>query len=166
VIGRANGLRGAVAFRPHHAESRALDTAKALTLVKDGVVRQVRVASARNASGGWMVTFTGVTDRTQAEALTGAVVFVDPATLPPPAEDEFYYHAIVGAQVVTASGAALGTVADVIQTSTDVLVVDRGPAGELMVPVVPAYVLDLDTTARRVVVVDDAVALLDLSDES
>lgn len=166
VFGRAHGVRGSVSFWPHNAASEALKTVKrGVRVDAQGVRVPVRIQSARASGKGWVVGLDGVSRREDAEALLGQTLLIDPALLPPIDDaDEFYYHEVLGAAVVTQSGAELGVVTDVFETSTDVLTV-RMADGELLVPVVGAYVLSIDRAARRVIVVDDAVALLSLGDD-
>ena len=122
-IGRAHGVRGEVAVtfitnRPERHEPGALLRAGDRTLV---------VESARPHQGRWLVQFVGVGDRTSAEALRG-VVLTAPALAGDVLEDgEHWVHELVGADVVTVDGRALGTVTAVeANPAHDQLVLDGG----------------------------------------
>ncbi len=168
VFGRPHGVRGGVLFWPHNPASDALRVVRrGVRVASDGSAVAVRIIRAAPAGKGWALTLEGCTRREDAEALVGQSLRIDPALLPALDDDDaFYYHEVMGAEVVSASGARLGVVTDVFETSTDVLTVALAdgvaPGGTLDVPVVGAYVVRIDRAARRVVLVDDAVALLAL----
>src|SRR5689334_18433889 len=75
------------------------------------------VEAVRDHGGRLLVRLGGVADRTAAEALRGTVFLVDSEDLPPIEDpDEFYDHQLEGLRVVTTSGAAVGSVAEVLHT--------------------------------------------------
>src|SRR5712664_2901548 len=73
-----------------------------------------------------LIALAGVDDRRAAEALVGARVLVRTTDLPPPAEDEFYYHEVVGFRVETTGGESLGAVAETFPTGLNDVWVVRG----------------------------------------
>jgi 16S rRNA processing protein RimM len=139
-VATAHGLAGEVLFRPHNRGSEL--PAGGMTVVlagPRGQERTVRVVQARAVAKGRLLAFDGVGDRTAAEALRGWTLSVARSDLPPLGEGEFYYEDVVGATVRGPDGTELGRVAEILRTSTDVLVV-RGPGRELLVPVVEGFV--------------------------
>ena len=67
----------------------------------------------------------GVDDRDAAEGLRGRFVLVDPATLGPLPEGEFYWHELVGCLVVDRGANEIGRVREIWETAAhDVLVVE------------------------------------------
>ena len=99
--------------------------------------------------------FDGVTDRTAAESLVKAVLWVEVAADEPQEEDAWYYHQLVGLRVVRASDSGdrvLGTVARVDEfPGQDLLAVDTG-SGEVLVPFVKAIVTSVDLEAGTIAV--------------
>lgn len=71
-----------------------------------------------------------------------------------PLEDNEYYIAdAIGMQVYTESDRLLGVLFDVMQTgANDVFVIHMTDGGELLVPVIPDCVLDMNFTDNRVTV--------------
>ena len=57
-----------------------------------------------------VVKLEGVSDRSAAEALRGALIEVDRAALPPLAEGEYYFADLIGLAAVDGDGNAVGTV--------------------------------------------------------
>jgi 16S rRNA processing protein RimM len=103
----------------------------------------------------------GVADRTQAEALKGARIFVSRSQFPASADpDEFYWVDLLGLSVVNREGVALGTVRDLMATGPHSVLVleyqadnqpDDKPA-ERMIPFVSAYVDNVDKAAGLITV--------------
>jgi 16S rRNA processing protein RimM len=89
--------------------------------------RQLEVLRARpfraTGAGRWIVTFRGVNDLSEAEALRDAVLSAPPLDDP----DAFWVHDLIGATVVDSDGAALGTVTAVqANPASDLLVLSSG----------------------------------------
>jgi len=97
-----------------------------------------------------------VDDRTAAELLKGARVFVPRSSFPTPADDEFYWVDLLGAEVVNREGFVLGTVEDLMPTGPQtVLVIARqvdGQRAETLIPFVNAYVDTVDVPGKRITV--------------
>lgn len=95
------------------------------------------------------------TDRTAAEGLRGARIFMSrsefPATTDP---DEYYWVDLLGLRVANREGVDLGVVKDLIATGAHSVLVIEYPQGdstaERMIPFVSAYVDSVDTTARLI----------------
>jgi len=100
-----------------------------------------------------------VPDRSAAEALKGARVFVARASFPTAGTDEYYWIDLIGCEVVNREGVALGRVDDLLDTGVhSVLRVVQGPQGlhsasERLIPFVAAYVDTVDLS-RRLITVD------------
>lgn len=125
------------------------------------------VSSARWHSGRLLVSFTGVTDRTQAEFLRGVWLTVDADQVTiADGPDEFHDQQLVGCTVVTTTGEEVGVVTDVRHQGQDLLVIQppdgSGHRGDVLVPFVAAIAVDVDIAARRMVI-DPPPGLLDLS---
>ncbi len=94
----------------------------------------------------------GFEDRDAAAGLTGMEILVDRACFEPTADGEYYWSDLLGLEVLTADGVALGRVAELLETgANDVLVVtgDR----RLLIPFIRDQVIrSIDTEAGRIVV--------------
>jgi 16S rRNA processing protein RimM len=113
------------------------------------------IASVRASGDGLIASSPGVPDRTAAEALRGARIFIARSQFPKPAEDEFYWADLIGLDVVNRESLALGSVVGLIDTGPH-SVLRIQPAGidgeEVLIPFVSAYVDSVDVAARRIVV--------------
>ena len=144
-IGRPHGVRGLVKLRSFTADPAAIasygpltdatgERRFALTLLADGLAR-----------------VEGVDDREAAARLTGAGLYVERASLPPPEEDEFYLADLVGLRAETAAGEPLGRVRSVEDNGAGAFLALDGPS-ERFVPFTRACVPVVDTAGGRVVV--------------
>ena len=101
----------------------------------------------------------GVADRSGAEALRGARIFVSRASFPAADPDEFYWVDLIGLSVVNREGEALGTVSGLIDTGAHSVlrVVPNGSvptdeAAQRLIPFVAQYVDAVSLTDRRITV--------------
>jgi len=155
-IGRPHGLSGEVTVevRTDDPELRfAVGSTLATTPADRG---PLTVAGSRWHSGTLLVRFAGCADRNAAEQLRDTVLAIDSDDLTPlddPAE--FYDHDLIGLQVVTAAGEAVGEVTDVLHHGQDLLVIEgtgSRSGAEILVPFVAALVPEVDTAAGRLVI--------------
>ncbi|SDH16452.1 ribosome maturation factor RimM [Microbacterium pygmaeum] len=97
--------------------------------------------------------FDGVDDRSGAEELIRAILWVDQDDETAPVEDDAWYdHQLVGLDVVR-DGDIVGRVIRVEHLpAQDLLIVRTGPDAEVLVPFVKAIVPEVDMAAGRVLV--------------
>lgn len=100
---------------------------------------------------GFLAKFVGVDDRDGAEALRGRYLFRPFESIDPLAEGEVFYHDLLGAEVVTSDGSHVGNVQEVYPVKPAELLRIDGPRGEVLVPMVPAFVREFQHKARRIV---------------
>jgi 16S rRNA processing protein RimM len=95
--------------------------------------------------------FVGVDDRTAAEGLLKAILWIDQDPDEPAEDDAWYDHEIVGFDVVR-DGVRVGTLAKVEhRPAQDLLIVDTA-GGEVYVPFVKAIVTAVDLETRTITV--------------
>ena len=120
---------------------------------------QFRISEAREHGGVIVAHVDGVLDRTQAEALRGAKLFLERAHFPATKAGEYYWIDLIGLSVVNRQGEVMGTVLGLIDTgphSVLRLARSEGEAkaedDERLIPFVAAYVDDVDLSSRRITV--------------
>ncbi len=150
------GLRGELKIAPSRIGDDALEAGVELrATLADGTVRELRVRALRRHQGRPLVSFDGVEDATAAEALVGAMLTIDRDDVELD-DDEYFDDDLVGCALVDA-GAGGDVLGDVLAVehypAQDVLIVAmRGAQRErrAMVPLVRAFVKDVDVRARRI----------------
>jgi len=122
----------------------------------------LRVEAARPFRKGFLLRFGGVDSRDRAERLRSLYLLRAVADLEPAADDELFYHELLGLEVVTPEGRSVGTVREVYELSPADLLDVRDAAGRsTMIPFVLDYIVEVDLDARRLVL-DPPEGLLDL----
>ncbi|MFT4051759.1 MAG: ribosome maturation factor RimM [Microbacterium sp.] len=114
-----------------------------------------------------VVFFEGVDDRTAAESLVRAILWIDQDESAPVEDDAWFDHQLVGLDVVR-DGKSVGHVVRVDHLPAQDLLVVRaaGLEDEVLVPFVSAIVPDVDVAGGRVVVTPPAGLFEPLADEA
>jgi 16S rRNA processing protein RimM len=122
----------------------------------------VVVAGVRPFKGGLLVSFADVAGRDGAQALARRYLLLPLEAVPPLAEDEIFYHELLGMRVETVGGEVAGVVREVFDTEPHhllELVTDDGR--RRLVPFAARIVRAIDREQRRLVI-DPPEGLLDL----
>ena len=155
-VGKPHGLAGEVYVVRLSDDPRRFQPG-AVLWHEDG--RRLVVASARPHRDRFLVAFEGISSRTEAESLRGAL-YVETSELRPLGEDEYWEHELVGLRAVDPAGRTLGTVVRVVEGPAQDLLVLKTPRGERLVPFVAAIVTAVDLTSGSVTI-DPPAGLLD-----
>lgn len=162
-IGAPHGVRGEVRLIAFGDDPFALEDYGPLE-TKDG--RVFEIAGLKLVADKLIARLKGVADRTTAEALTNLDLFVARDRLPPPEDEDTFYHAdLIGLAAVLPDGAPLGTVIAIPNFGAGDLVEIapvRGPT--LLVPFTRAVVPEIDLAGRRLVIDPPAGLLADDKD--
>ena len=158
-IADAWGIKGWFKVLPHSARPEALFSSKRWFLQAPGDRSQVfrlPVREAKEHSDCIVAASAEVPDRTAAEALRGARVFVPRSSFPTPGDDEYYWVDLIGLSVVNREGVALGTVRELMangpQTTLVLAAEQDGKAVERLIPFVAAFVDSVDLAGRLITV--------------
>lgn len=109
--------------------------------------------------------FTGITDRTEAESLIKAILWIDQDPSQLPTEDDAWYdHQLVGLAALR-DGVRVGTVARVDHLPAQDLLAINTPTGEVLVPFVKAIVPAVDIEAGTVTLTPPTGLFEDVPDE-
>jgi 16S rRNA processing protein RimM len=173
VLG-AWGIKGGIKVKPFAADPQALFSSKRWFIQPSELPRPpgvkptaplpalLRVVTAKEQGDGVVATAQELPDRTAAEAMKGARVFVSRASFPTPDDDEFYWVDLIGLAVVNRSGVALGDVVGLIETGPHCVLriqpraqgqaQPASDASEVLIPFVGVYIDKVELAARRITV--------------
>ena len=119
----------------------------------------IAVVSSREHGSVIVAQLRGVDDRSGAEALRGARIFLARGAFPKPRPDEYYWVDLIGLSVVNRDGVPMGTVVGLIDTGPHSVLRLARPDGEAnpdgeerLIPFVAAYVDDVNMPERRITV--------------
>ncbi len=108
--------------------------------------------------------FKDVTDRTAAESLIKAILWIEQDPAEAPEEDAWFDHQLVGLSVLR-DGVKVGTVSQIDHfPAQDLLTVDT-PTGDVLVPFVKAIVSSVDIAAGTLTVTPPLGLFEELADE-
>ncbi len=162
-IADAWGIKGWFKVLSHSADPQALFSSKRWFIQPSergaktfsGTLK-LAIKEAKAHSDTVVATAQGIDDRTAAESLRGARIFVSRASFPTADKDEFYWVDLIGLTVMNREGIHLGEVKELLSTGPQtVLVMDYvldGKPHERMIPFVSAFVDDVDLAKRQMTV--------------
>jgi 16S rRNA processing protein RimM len=100
-----------------------------------------------------LLTFEGHPSINDVEKYKGGDLMVPEDDLVKLPENTYYIYQLVGCQVVTDEGQELGVVKEVLQPgANDVYVVKRPKGKDILIPVIPECVLDVDVENKKILV--------------
>ena len=157
------GVKGWFKVQPYSADPEALFSSKRWFLLpsEKGIkafsgVAKLAIIEAKIHSNTVVASAHEVDDRTAAETLQGARIFVSRSSFPTAGKDEYYWVDLIGLDVVNREGVTLGAVTELLSTGAQtVLVMDYqqdGKTQERMIPFVAIYIDDVDLLNQRILV--------------
>ena len=158
-IGRAHGVLGeaTIEVRTDNPDQRFTLGSK-LTLDSG---RELIVKSARWHNQVLLLTFEGITDRNQIEALKDQLLSanVDTSDLGP---GEYHYQQLIGSTVFLNSGQLLGPVTEVVALPGQDLLAVEYQGRQVLIPMVKAIITSIDIENKKIVV-DPPKGLIDVA---
>ena len=149
VVVGAKGLRGEVRIKSFTQEPEGVG-AYGSVRVDDG--RTFKVSVVGMAPGVVIAKLSGIVDRTAADGLKGARLYVDRGVLPAPDDGAFYHADLIGAEVRLTSGEVLGKVSALHNCGAgDMVEVGEGQHS-VLIPLTREVVAALDLTEGQVTV--------------
>jgi 16S rRNA processing protein RimM len=140
------GVRGWVRIQPETAAPGSLLAYKTWWIGNDGDWREAPVAEAKVHGSALAARLEGFQDRDAATMLRGKSIAVPRSQLPKARNDEYYWADLLGLRVVNAEGRELGTIAQILQTGANDVLVVQGER-ERLVPFIADVIREVDTTA-------------------
>ena len=119
------------------------------------------VEASRPHGKGLLVRLEGVGDRSEAGLLSGRYLLRPTEEMEPLEEGELFYHQLLGMEVVTVEGDAVGEVAEVFEVDPAHLLEVRGGGRTRYIPFSRGVVTEVDVEAGRIVL-DPPEGLLEL----
>lgn len=123
-LGSTYGIRGWLRLYSSTEQLESIFDYQPWFLKIKGQWQNVELESWRYHSNDLIVKLKGVEDREAAQLLTNTEIGVDLAVFPVLSDGDYYWHDLIGCQVVNLDGYTMGTVTELMETgSNDVLVV-------------------------------------------
>jgi 16S rRNA processing protein RimM len=119
----------------------------------DGTAREVEVSSCWPHKGRFVLKLAGVDSIDDAERLRGLELRIGEEELAPLPAGSYYHHQLQGLRAESPEGRPLGSVAAVWETGAAPVLVVQGPEGEVLIPLAPEFVREVDLPGGRLVAV-------------
>jgi 16S rRNA processing protein RimM len=151
---KAHGIRGHLRLVPFGETLKGLVVGEEVSArLPDGSIERLITVEIRTQGKAFLFLSREVKTAAEAQRLVGAEICVPESRLPALAVDEFYWHQLIGLEVMSVDGRRLGTIRQIIETgSNDVYVVQEGRE-EVLIPALAEVVREVNLE-RRLMVVD------------
>ncbi|MGW8367546.1 MAG: ribosome maturation factor RimM [Gammaproteobacteria bacterium] len=152
VLGRVSGVLGVQGWIKVFSYTRPMDNIFGYglwTLRKSGAMVRCELAEGRQQGRGLVAKLRGVDDRDAALSLIDSEICVERADMPDCEQGEYYWADLIGMEVVTIDGVALGTVDSLLETGANDVLVVTGDRKHLIPFVQPDVVRHIDLGARQ-----------------
>ncbi|MFZ3070921.1 MAG: ribosome maturation factor RimM [Anaerolineaceae bacterium] len=145
---RTHGVGGEIAMRVLSDFSQRMHRGRKVFLGEEH--RQMTVSSVRAKNELLLLSFEGVLNREEAQALTNLEVYAKVKDLPALPEGTYYHHQLIGLRVFEREQ-AIGTLVDILVTgANDVYVISDLASKELLLPAIPSVILSINLTQQRI----------------
>jgi 16S rRNA processing protein RimM len=120
-----------------------------MTLYLGSTHTRLTISSQRSHNEGMLLGFEGITTPEKAGMLRNQILSISAADAHELQHGEYFFHELVGLNVLDESDKPLGTLTEIIETgANDVYVVTNGQGGELLLPAITDVILKVDLKAR------------------
>ncbi len=146
-----HGVRGEIKVYPHTDDvERFSDLSHLYMKTKEGLMK-LDIKNARYFKNLAILKFKDIDNINDIEKYKGSDLFITRDQAVPLEDDEYFICDIIGADVITDEGEKLGVVKEVLQTgANDVYIVKAEGRKDILIPVIPPCVLDIDTDNKLV----------------
>jgi 16S rRNA processing protein RimM len=151
-VASPHGLAGWLKLQSFSRPFDAIFDYQPWTLRQSGADRPAKVAEFRAQGRGVVFRLVGVDDRSAAEALQGAEIWVSRSALPAAAPDEYSWADLEGLAASTVDGVDLGRVSHLLATGSNDVLVIKGDRERLVPFVMGQFVQKVDLAAGTIVV--------------
>jgi len=143
------GLQGEVRVYPHTDFPERFADLRKIGLRRNGEpVRVVEITSARSSGRVIILKLPGIETREDAEAARGTQLVIPKSWAMPLEEDEYYHHQLLGLEVVTTAGEALGPITQIWPTGAN----DVYETPLALIPAVKDIIREIDLEHGRMIV--------------
>jgi 16S rRNA processing protein RimM len=165
IIARSHGNRGQVIVNSQSdfPEARFKEGATVFARRETGPIEALSITSVRFQQGRPILGIDGISSIDEAERLAGAELKVPASEQEPLPPGAFYHHELIGCQVVTSGGEAIGKVVSVEGAAGASRLVVRSGRGEVLIPLADE-ICAVDVGTKTIVVTPPA-GLLEVNGE-
>ena len=165
VITKPQGIKGEVKVEPYTDDVYRFLQLKYAFFKNGASYEKVRVMGARSDGKSAYLLFERIYDRNAAEELRGKEIFVDRENAVKLPEGRYFIVDLLGSKVLDQNGGLLGTLKEVLQPGANDVFVVKTSGEDLLIPVVDAFVTDIDPDNKVITVNGDMLAEEEVRDD-
>ncbi len=151
-IAGAFGVKGWVKVHSHTIPADNILGYSPWLLEDGGEAREFKVLSGRMHGASVVACLEGVDDRDKALRLRSRKIMVPRERFPPAEEGRYYWADLIGLRVRSVAGTDFGTVAEMMETGANDVIVVQGERERLIPFVIGQYVKEIDLEEGLMVV--------------
>ena len=153
VITSTHGIRGEVKVFPTTDDAKRFKKLKNVILDNGKEKIDMEIASVRFFKNMVILKFKGIDDINDVEKYKKAELYVTRENAVPLKKDEYFIADLIGVEVTSDEGVALGVIDDVLQTgANDVYVIKKAGCQDLLVPAIKACIKEVDIENQKMIV--------------
>lgn len=153
VITSTHGIRGEVKVFPTTDDAKRFKKLKNVILDNGKEKIDIEIASVRFFKNMVILKFKGIDDINDVEKYKKAELYVTRENAVPLKKDEYFIADLIGIEVTSDEGEALGVIDDVLQTgANDVYVIKKAGCQDLLVPAIKACIKEVDIENQKMIV--------------
>jgi len=152
-IQSTQGIKGQLRVIPFAGDASSISRLENV-MVKSptGAMEPFPVVSAKAHGKRVILTLKPFDNINQVLHLVGREIYADRGALPELPSDEYYWSDLLGLQVATETGEALGELVDIIETGSNDVYVVKLDGREILIPALEDVVLSVDLGAKSMTV--------------
>ena len=152
-IQATQGIRGQLRVIPFAGDASSISQLESVMIkAPSGALERFPVVSAKAHGKRVILTLKPFDNINQVLHLVGREIYADRVALPELPCDEYYWSDLLGLQVVTEEGEALGELVDIIETGSNDVYVVKLDGREVLIPALDDVVLAVDLAANSMTV--------------
>ncbi|MBI3603421.1 MAG: 16S rRNA processing protein RimM [Nitrospirae bacterium] len=147
------GIKGAVrVLSLSSVPGRFRGLTKVTLVAPSGRSVTTTVTQVREDRDSYVVAFEALTNPDEAVAFRGGLIKIPREQAPPLPEGQYYEFDLIGMTVADETGRRLGTLEEILETSSNHVFVVRGEGREVLIPATRGVVASVDVAARAMTV--------------
>ena len=153
VITKPQGVKGEVRVYPTTDEPENFKRLIGMEIMVGEELSPFELSGVRLMKRMIYVKLVGVDDRSTAEKLAGAEIYITDAQVSPLAEDEYFERDLIGMEVITEDGKNVGQLTKVIYTpANDVYVIKPPDCKAFMIPAIKDVIKNISISDSKMTV--------------
>jgi len=153
LLGKPHGVKGEINLNISFKQIEDIFSLKSVFIGDLQVEYSIR--SFRRKGEGLLISFEGISTRESVAHLRNKIIYIKIKDAPLLQEDSFYYHQLIGIQVINRQGQLIGKISEILKTGANDVYVITSPVPsvkEILIPAIKSVILEVDIANKRMVV--------------